>query len=195
MNIDSKLVSELRARTGAGIVDCKKALEANGGDMDKSAEYLRKQGILKADKKNDRTAGEGLVGMYLHANGKVATMVEVRCETDFVARNEEFKELAKDLAMQAAAGNPLFVSIASVPTEAVEKEKEILREQLRKEGKKEEMLDKILEGKLKTYYQDNCLLEQKFIKDDTKTVSDLVKEKIARLGEKIEVTRFTRYQI
>lgn len=193
--ITSQLVTELRKNTGAGIVDCKNALEECQGDIVKAAEYLRKQGTVKAAKKADRSTAEGLVEAYIHAGGKVGVLLEINCETDFVARTDEFKQLAKDITMHIAAAQPLFVSAADVPTEILEKEKEIYREQLIKEGKPAEIVEKILMGKLQKYYEDNCLLDQLFIKDETKKIKDLVQQQIAKMGENIVIKRFARYSL
>jgi len=194
-NVSPQCIAELRKLTGIGIADCKKALEACGGEIEKASEHLRKQGVLKAAKKADRSTNEGLISSYIHAGGSVGVLVEVNCETDFVAINEEFKEMVKDIAMHIAAANPLYVSSDDVPNEVVEKEKEISREQLKKEGKPENIIDKILEGKIKKYYEENCLLEQAFIKDEDKKIKDLIQEKILKMGENISVKRFTRYSL
>ncbi|MBI4215191.1 MAG: translation elongation factor Ts [Parcubacteria group bacterium] len=195
MDINAQLVAELRQLTGAGIMDCRKALTETGGEIVKAQEYLRRQGIQKADKKNERVAGEGLIVSYIHAGGKIGVLLDIRCETDFVARNPEFQTLAKEIAMQIAASNPLYISSKDIPQEVLEKEKSIYRDQLLKEGKKEEMLGKIIEGKLAKFYQDVCLLDQQSIRDEKIVIGDIIKEKITKMGEKIEVKRFTRYQI
>jgi len=191
--VDAKSVSELRALTGAGIVECKKALEETNGDMNAAAELLRKKGIVKAGSKSDRATSEGLVYAYVHGNGKVGAMVEVLCETDFVARTDGFKELCHDLALQIAAMNPLYVSSEGIPPEALEKEKEIYAEELAGSNKPPEMIGKIVEGKLGKWYSEVCLLNQAFIKDEDKTVEEIVKETIAKCGENIQVKRFTRF--
>jgi elongation factor Ts len=193
MSITAQTVAALRKATGVGIADCKKALEECDGDLQKAADHLRKQGSLKAAKKADRSTGEGLIDAYIHAGGKVGVLVEVNCETDFVARNEEFKELVKDIAMHIAAANPLYVSSEDVPEEVLEKEKEIYTEQLKKEGKPDEIIEKIMAGKIQKYYEEVCLLEQPFIKEEKKKIKDLIQEKIAKIGENIVVARFTRY--
>ena len=191
--IDAKIVSQLRAMTGAGIVECKKALEEAGGDLAAAAELLRKKGIVKAASKSDRHTSEGLVYAYIHGNGKVGAMVEVLCETDFVARTDGFKELCHELALQIAAMNPLYVSSADIPDEVVEKEKAIYAEEFAGSSKPAEMVAKIVEGKLSKWYTDVCLLNQAYIKDEDKTVEEVVKEAISKTGENIQVKRFTRY--
>jgi elongation factor Ts len=196
MPIDAQLISKLRASTGAGLSDIKSALDESQGSEEQAIEILRKKGALKAAKKvAERTAGDGLIESYIHSNGRVGVLVQVRCETDFVARTDDFKELAHELALQIAGANPLYVSRAEVPNEVLEKEREIYREQLKGEGKPENMWDTIIEGKLNKYFSDVCLLEQSFIKDDTKTIQQILEEHIAKLGEKIEVGKFTRFQI
>ncbi len=191
--LDTSLITQLRTKTGAGIVDCKEALTEANGDLAKAEELLRKKGLKTVAKKAGRSAKEGVITSYIHAGGKVGVIVELNCETDFVARNEEFQGLAKDLAMHIAASAPEYVLLEDVPAEVLEKEKEILREQLKAEKKPEAMLDKIIEGKLAKFYEEHCLLKQVFIKDETKKVEDLVKEAIAKIGENIELRRFTRY--
>ncbi len=191
--IDAKTVSELRAATGAGIVECKKALEEAAGDLTAAAELLRKKGIVKAASKSDRQTSEGLVYAYIHGNGKVGAMVEVLCETDFVARTDGFKELCHELALQIAAMNPLYVSSADIPPEVVEKEKEMYAQEFAGSGKPAEMVAKIAEGKLSKWYGDVCLLNQACIKDEDKTVEEMLKETIAKTGENIQVKRFTRF--
>ena len=191
--IDAKSVSELRAMTGAGIVECKKALEEANGDMALAAENLRKKGIIKAGSKSDRQTSEGLVYAYVHGNGKMGAMVEVLCETDFVARTDGFKELCHALALQIAAMNPLYVSSDAIPPEVIEKEKEIHAEEFIGSNKPAEMVAKIVEGKLGKWYGEVCLLNQAYIKDEDKTVEDVVKESIAKMGENIQVKRFTRF--
>lgn len=196
MPVDKKILIQLRQQTGAGLADCQKALEEAGNDLNQAVEILRRKGTIKASKKlAERTTHEGLVESYIHANGKVGVLIEVACETDFVARNQEFKELVHDLAMQVAAENPLYISPDEVPEEVVNKEKEIYQEQLKNEGKPEAVIDKIIQGKLEKYFEEVCLLKQPFIKDDKITVEELIQSKIAKLGEKIEVKRFIRYQI
>ncbi len=193
MAIDAKTVAELRAKTGAGIVASKQALEEAGGDMEQAAEILRKKGIAKAGSKSDRTANEGLIYAYVHGNGKMGALVEVTCETDFVARTDGFKELCHEVALQVAAMNPLYVSKDQVPAEVLEKQKEIYAEEFVGSGKPAEMVTKIIEGKLGKYYTEVCLMNQAFIKDEDKTIEDVVKEGIAKMGENIQVKRFTRF--
>ncbi len=191
MIIDSKLVMSLRERTGAGIVDCKSALEEAGGDMEKAIEVLKKKGAIKAAKKfSERTASEGVIVSYVHHNGKLAALLELACETDFVARNEEFKQLANDLALQVAAMDPTYVSPDMIPAEEVEKKtQEFMVEVV---GKPEEVKQKIVEGKLSKWYSDVCLTKQAFIKDETKTIEQLLNEMVVKIGEKIAPTRFVR---
>ncbi len=193
MAIDAKIVYELRSRTGAGIVDCKNALEESAGDMDKAIEVLKKKGAIKAAKKSaEREASEGLIATYVHHNGKLAAMVELACETDFVARNEEFKELANDLALQVAAMDPQYVSPETIPAEMVEKKKQEFLAELADDKKPEEIKLKIIEGKMNKWFSEVCLVKQSFIKDEDKTIEQLLNEKIAKIGEKIVPTRFQR---
>lgn len=186
-------VRELRERTGAGMMDCKRALVEANGDMEKAAVILREKGLAKAAKKSDRIASEGLVVSYIHGNGKIGVLLEVNCETDFVARNEEFQVLCHDIAMQVAAAKPDFVSRDEVPEEQIEKEKAILKAQALNEGKPEKIVEKMVVGRLDKYFQEVCLMEQPFIKDQDVTVQDIVKEAIAKLGENITVRRFARF--
>ena len=195
MTITAKHVAELRQRTGAGMMDCKKALEENAGDMDKSAEWLRAKGILKAEKREGREAKEGRVEIYHHHNGRLAVMVEVNCETDFVARTEDFIGLCKDIAIHIASAAPLAVSSDQLPAEAVERERRIFTEQVAAEGKPEAIRGKIVEGKIRKYFSEVCLLDQPFVKDDKQTVGDLVKAVSGKTGEKISVRRFARFQL
>ena len=188
-------VAKLRAMTGVGMMDCKKALAETNGDMDKAVDYLREKGMAAAAKKADRIAAEGVVGSYIHMGGKIGVLVEVNCETDFVAKSDKFQALVKDIAMQIAAAKPLYVSEAEVPAEELEKEKEILTVQARNEGKPEAIIAKMVEGRLKKYYADFCLLDQPFVKDSDKTVQQIINEAILSIGEKISVRRFTRYEM
>lgn len=193
MEISKDLIQKLREQTGAGIMDVKQAIQEANGDEEKTFELLRKKGQkIAAKKQSEREAKEGIVEAYVHGNSKTATLVQLTCETDFVAKNEEFKQLAHDIAMQVAAMDPQYLSPDTVPVDILEKEKEIIKEQLKSENKPAEMLDKIVEGKLNKFYEENCLLNQKFIKDDSKVISDLITEKIAKLGEKIEVRKIAR---
>ena len=193
--ITAKDVAELRKRTGAGMMDCKKALEENAGDMAKAAEWLRAKGILKAEKRADRAAKEGRVEIYHHHNGKLAVLVEVNCETDFVARTEDFRSLCRDLAMHIASAAPLAVSVDDLPAETVERERRIVTEQVAAEGKPEAVRPRIVEGKLKKFFSEVVLLEQPFVKDDKQTVGDLVKAASGKTGENIQVRRFVRFQL
>ncbi|HNR86975.1 MAG TPA: translation elongation factor Ts [Spirochaetota bacterium] len=193
--VTSELIKELREKTQAGMLDCKKALVETGGDLEKAAELLRKKGLASANKRVDRVAKEGIIASYIHGNAKLGVLLELNCETDFVARNEDFQGLAKELCMQVAAANPLYVDIEDVPAEELEKEKGIYREQMKDSGKPDNVVEKIIEGKLKKYYSEVCLLEQPYIKDDKVVVRELVKDKIAVYGENITVGRFTRFKI
>ncbi len=194
--VDAKLVSDLRHRTGAGMMDCKSALEEAAGDMEQAIMVLKKKGAIKAAKKSaEREASEGLLATYVHHNGKLAAMVELSCETDFVARNEEFHLLANDLALQVAAMDPQYVSPETIPAEEIEKKKQEFLAELVKDNKPEEIKLKIIEGKLNKWYGDVCLIKQSFIKDEDKTVEQLINEKIAKIGEKIAPTRFSRMQM
>jgi elongation factor Ts len=187
-------VKELRGKTGAGVMDCKKALVEANGDMEKAIVILREKGLAKAAKKQSRSATEGIIESYIHGNGRIGVLVEVNCETDFVARNEEFKILAKDIAMQVAASNPKYLSREDVPDEVIEKEREILRAQALNEGKPEKIVDKIVDGRIEKFFEENCLLEQAFIRDPDKKVSQYIMEKIAVIGENITVSRFVRFE-
>jgi elongation factor Ts len=194
--IDAKTVMELRNRTGAGMVDCKNALTEANGDMDGAIEILKKKGAIKAAKKSaERTANEGLIVSYVHHNGKLAALLELACETDFVARNEEFKQLANDLALQVAAMDPQFVSPETIPAADLEKKKAEFAAELEGDKKPEDIKQKIVEGKLNKWYSEVCLMKQSFIKDDTKTIEQMVNELVAKIGEKIVPTRFQRFQM
>ncbi len=193
--VDTNIISELRARTGAGVVDCKKALAETGGDIDKAAEYLRKKGMAKAGTRGERVTKEGLIHCYVHPNNKMGVMVEVQCETDFVARTDQFGEFVHDVAMQVAATNPLYLSPDQVPAEVVEKEKEIVMAEFEGSSKPKEVIEKIACGKMDKYYSEVCLLNQAFIKDEDKTIGDLLKEKIAATGENIRIVRFVRFAL
>lgn len=193
--ISASLVKELRAQTGAGMMDCKKALTETNGDLEKAIDYLREKGLSAAKKKADRIAAEGAVGSYIHAGGKIGVLVEVNCETDFVAKTEDFQALVKDIAMQIAATNPLYLKREEVPAEVVEHEREVLKVQALNEGKPEAIVEKMIDGRIEKYYKENCLLEQPFIKDGDKSVSDIITEHIAKIGENISVRRYTRYQL
>ena len=195
MSFTAQDVKMLREKTGAGMMDCKKALEETNGDVEKAVDYLREKGIAKAAKKATRIAAEGIVDSYIHMGGKVGVLLEVNCETDFVARGDQFKELVHDIALQIAAANPLYLAKEDVPADVIEKEKEILRAQALQEGKPEKIVDKMVEGRIKTYYDENCLLCQKFVKDPSKTVEEMVVGATATIGEKISVRRFVRYEM
>ncbi|ADQ06660.1 translation elongation factor Ts [Caldicellulosiruptor kronotskyensis 2002] len=192
--ITAEMVKELREKTGAGMMDCKKALEDAGGDMDKAIELLRERGLAKAAKKASRVAAEGIVESYIHGNGRIGVLVEINCETDFVARNEEFRQFAKDIAMQIAAANPKYVSREEVPLDVIEKEKAILRQQALNEGKPENVVDRIVEGRLEKFFEEVCLLEQPWIKNPDMKIKDLLTEKIAKIGENIVIRRFARFE-
>ncbi|MBN2158917.1 MAG: translation elongation factor Ts [Spirochaetes bacterium] len=193
--ITSEMIKDLREKTQAGMMDCKKALVETGGDMDKAVEILRKKGLASADKKMGREVTQGIIASYVHNNKKIGVLVELKTVTDFVARNEEFEALGKELCMQIAAANPLYVGIEDVPEDVIGKEREIYREQMKDSGKPANVIDKIVDGKLNKFYTDVCLLEQEFIKDQGVKIKDLIKQKIAAFGENIEVGRFVRYQI
>jgi elongation factor Ts len=189
------LVKELREKTGAGMMDCKKALDESNGDIAKATEILREKGLAAAKNKAGRVATEGLVESYIHANGRIGVLVEVNCETDFVAKTDSFRDFVKDVAMQIAAANPKFVTREEVPGEELEKEKEILRAQALNEGKPAHIVDKMVEGRMSKYYEEYCLLEQSFIKDPDKTIQTLVNEKISTIGENISIRRFVRFEL
>jgi len=193
--ITADLVKELRSRTGVGMMECKKALSETSGDMDKAIEYLRKQGIAKADTKAGREAGEGLVEAYIHPGGRVGVLIEVNCETDFVARTDEFQRLVRNLAMQVAATRPLAVTREGVPAELIERERAIYSEIVKNEGKPEAMVPRIVEGKVDKFLQSVVLMEQPYIRDDKKTVEEIVKEAIAKIGENIRVRRFATFTL
>ncbi|WP_456324924.1 translation elongation factor Ts [Desulfonauticus submarinus] len=195
MAITAAMVKELREKTGAGMMDCKKALEASGGDTEKAIAWLREKGLAKAQKRADRATAEGWIGSYIHSNGKIGVMIELKCETDFVAKSDRFQQLAKDLAMQVAAANPICLKPEDLPQDLIEKEKEIYLKQAKEEGKPEHIAEKIVEGRLKKYYKEVCLLEQAFIKDDSKTIADLLNEAVVALGENIQIGRFVRLSL
>jgi elongation factor Ts len=193
--INAKQVAELRAKTGAGMMDCKKALEETGGDMAKAEELLRVKFAARAEKRADRSAAEGAIEVYLHFNGRVATMVELNCETDFVANTPEFKQLAKDLALHVASARPIAVRVEDVPAEVVERERRVYTAQVAEEKKPEAIKAKIVEGKLRKFFEEQVLLEQPFVKDDKVTVGELVKALSGKTGEKVEVRRFARFEL
>jgi elongation factor Ts len=193
--ISLELIKQLRERTAAGFSDCKKALEEAGGDIEKAIDILRKKGLAIAAKRAGKEAKEGIVEAYIHANKKIGVLVEINCETDFVARTDEFREFAHNLAMQIAATNPISITREEVPPEVLEREKRIYEEQLREAGKPENVIPKILEGKLEKFYKENVLLEQPFIKNPELTIQDLLNELISKTGEKIVIRRFARFQV
>jgi elongation factor Ts len=194
MEINAKMVKELREKTGAGMMDCKNALAEAKADMDQAIVILRKKGLASAQKKATRIAAEGMIGHYIHAGGKLGVLVEVNCETDFAARSEQFQALVKDIAMHVAAQNPLYVKREDVSAEVLEKEREIYREQARASGKPANIVDKIAEGKLESYYEMVCLYDQKFVKDPNITVQELINNLVAKIGENIQVRRFARFK-
>lgn len=193
--ITAALVKELRERTGAGMMDCKKALSATDGDLEKAIDFLREKGLAAAAKKAGRVAAEGLVEAYIHGGGRIGVLVEVNCETDFVAKTDAFKELVKDIAMHIAATNPSYLKREEVPTAELEHEQAVLAEHARNEGKPEKIIEKMVAGRIEKYYKEVCLMEQPFVKDPDKTISDLITESIAKIGENISIRRFTRYQL
>lgn len=195
MNITSQMVKELRVKTDAGMMDCKEALTNAAGDFEKAIDYLRKKGMSAATRRSSKAAKDGVIASYIHMGGKIGVLVEVNCETDFVAKTDNFQQFAKDITMHIAAANPLFVNPDEIPVEVIEREKEIYRSQLLAEKKPEKIWDKIIEGKLKKYYEDVCLINQKFIKDTAITIETLVNNMIAKTGENIVIRRFIRYQL
>jgi elongation factor Ts len=194
-DISAKLVKELREKTGAGMMDCKQALSASGGDMGQAIDFLRKKGLATAQKRAGRATSEGTIATYIHLGGKLGVMVEVNCETDFVAKNEAFQECAKNIAMHIAASNPIGVRPEDVPPETIAKEKEIYAAQARETGKPEKVIEKIVEGKLKKFYEDSCLLNQAYVRNPDITVADLLNELVAKIGENISIKRFVRFQV
>ncbi|HUN55406.1 MAG TPA: translation elongation factor Ts [Smithella sp.] len=195
MEISSAMVKELRTKTGAGMMDCKEALAAVDGDFEKAIDYLRKKGLSAATKRSSKAAKDGTIASYIHMGGKIGVMVEINCETDFVAKTADFQTMARDIAMHIAASNPLYVRSDEIPEAAMEREKEIYRSQLREEKKPEKIWDKIIEGKLKKYYEDVCLTDQKFVKNQDITVGTLINSMIAKTGENIVIRRFARFQL
>lgn len=195
MDIPASLVKQLRERTNAGLMDCKNALKESEGDIEKAVEHLRVKGLAKAQKKASRTTTEGVVFSYIHPGNRIGVLVEVSCETDFVARTEEFHEFARDIAMQVAATSPMVIERDDLPVEVLEKEREVFRTQALEQKKPEKVVEKIVEGRLEKFYTESCLLDQPFIKDDEKTVRGLLNELIAKLGENIKIARFARFQI
>jgi elongation factor Ts len=195
MEVSANAVKELREKTGAGMMDCKKALAETAGDVQKAVDYLRQKGLAAAATKADRVAADGAVASYIHPGGKLGALVEINCETDFVARTAEFQTLLKDMAMQVAAANPRYVRREEIPAAELDREKTIHRQQALESGKPEKIVDKIVEGKMERFYSEVCLLEQSFIKDQDKKVLDVVNDSIARLGENIQIRRFARYHL
>ncbi|HSA64389.1 MAG TPA: translation elongation factor Ts [Nitrospira sp.] len=191
----SQLVKELREKTGAGILDCQKALQETGDDIEKAIDYLRQKGLAAAQKKSGRETNQGLIHAYIHMGGKIGVLIEVNCETDFVARNEEFKAFVNDLALQVAAAKPSYVKREDIPKEVVDKERAIYEGQAKEMGKPPAAWPKIVDGKLEKFYQESCLMEQAFIKDPAVMVKDLLAQKIAKIGENMNIRRFTRYQL
>jgi elongation factor Ts len=188
------MVKELRERTGAGMMDCKKALMESDGSAEKAVDFLREKGLAAAAKKAGRIAAEGIVDAYIHMGGRIGVLVEVNCETDFVAKTDNFKGLVHDIAMHIAAANPQYVQREEVPTEALDKEKEVLRAQALNEGKPEKIVDKMVEGRIEKYYKEVCLMEQPYVKDPDKSIKDLIGEATASIGEKISIRRFVRFE-
>ena len=195
MSVDMSLVKKLREETGIGILECKKAIAEANNNFEKAAEILRKKGFEKAKAKSGRTTKQGTIGSYIHTNGKIGVLVEIGCETDFVAKNDDFMALVKDIAMQIAAMSPKYISKEDIPEEDIEKEKDIYRAQLKDSGKPENIIDKIVDGKLNKFYNEICLLNQIFFKEDKKTIEELITETIHKIGENIVVKRFVRYQL
>ncbi len=193
--ITAAMVKELREMTGSGMMDCKKALSASDGDINKAIAWLREKGMAGADKKAGRIAAEGVVESYIHGDGRIGVLLEVNIETDFAAKNEEFRKMVKDIAMQIASMNPPYLRREDVPQDVLESERAIARNQALNEGKPEKIVDRIVEGRLEKFYAANCLMEQPFVKDDSKTITTLVKEMVAKIGENIQVRRFTRYEL
>ena len=195
LTIDANTVKQLRDKTGAGMMDCKNALKESNGDLDGAVDYLRKSGAAKAEKKGSRATKEGLVYSYIHAGGRLGVMIEVNCETDFVAKTDGFIELSHNLAMQIAATNPISLDKNSVPDNVINKEKEIFTEQAKSSGKPDNIIEKMVEGRLSKFFQENCLMEQAYIKDSDKKVADLLTETIATLGENITISQYTRFAV
>jgi elongation factor Ts len=195
MDISADTVKKLREKTGVGLMDCKEALKQSNGDMEKAIDFLREKGLAKLQKRMGKVASEGSIASYIHTGGKIGTMVEVNCETDFVANTKEFQEFVKDIAMQITASNPLYVKREDVPQDVIDKEKEIYKKQALESGKPEKILDKIAEGKLEKFYQEVCLIEQSYIKNPDITTKELLEELIVKMGEKILINRFVRFQL
>lgn len=195
VDITPQLVKRLRDLTGAGMMDCKRALEETGGDLERAVEVLRVRGLADAKKREGRVAREGVVDAYIHMNGRLGVLIEVNCETDFVADTKDFRTLSRDIAMHIAASNPRWISREDVPEDVIEGERKLYAEQAREQGKPDQIIERIVQGKLEAFYKDNCLLDQPFVRDDTKTVGELIGETSAKLGEKVEVRRFARFKL
>ncbi len=195
MEVTADMVKTLRQQSGAGIMECKNALKETKGDIEEAITYLRKKGMAKADKKGDRNTGDGAIGSYIHAGGKIGVLVNLQCETDFVANTDDFQGLLRDIAMHIAAAKPRFTSRDDVTQEVLDKEREIFAYQAKESGKPDKIIDKIVDGKMSKFYEENCLLDQAFIKDGDTTIQELIKQKIAKLGENITVGGFTRFEI
>ncbi len=195
MEVTAEMVKTLRQESGAGIMECKNALKEAQGDIEEAITYLRKKGIAKADKKGGRTTGDGVIGSYIHSGSKIGVLLELNCETDFVANTDEFKELLKDIAMHIAAATPRFTSLDNVNRDMLNKEREIFAHQAREAGKPENIVDRIVDGKVTKFFEENCLLDQAYIKDGDLTIQELIKQKIAKLGENITVGNFSRFEI
>ena len=195
MNVDARIVKELRDKTGAGMMDCKKALTESEGDIEKAIDYLRKTGIAKAEKKGSRVTKEGIIYSYIHAGGRLGVLIEVNCETDFVAKTDGFIELAHNLSMQVAATNPIALDRESIPASVISREKDIYVDQAKSSGKPENIIEKMVDGRMNKFFQENCLMEQAYIKDSEKKVMDLVTESVATLGENITISKYTRFAV
>ncbi len=195
MHIDAKIVKALREKTGAGMMDCKKALTEAEGNEEKAVDILREKGLAAAARRSGRAANQGVIDSYIHMGGKIGVLLEVNCETDFVARNEEFRGFVRNLCLQVAATNPSYLNKDEVPDTILDKERQIIKAQALNEGKPEKVIDRIIEGRLEKYYRDNCLLQQVFVKDEDQTISDLLTSMIAKIGENIVIRRFTRFEI
>lgn len=195
MTISAELVKDLRQQSGGGILDCKQALTETNGNLERAIEFLRKKGLAMAAKKKERATSEGSIGSYIHPGGKIGVMVEINCETDFVAKTDEFQALVKDIAMHIAAVNPQYLSTEDIPQEVIDKEKEIFSSQAKESGKPEKIIDRIVEGKLEKFYGETCLLEQSFVKELDQTIKDILAAAVAKLGENISIRRFERYQL
>lgn len=195
MHIDAKVVKALREKTGAGMMDCKKALQEAGGNEEKAVDILREKGLSAAARRSDRAANQGIIDSYIHLGGKIGVLVEVNCETDFVARNDEFREFVRNICLQVAATNPVYLNKEEVPEKILEKERQIIKAQALNDGKPEKVIEKIVDGRLEKYYRENCLMEQAFIKDEDINIKELLTNLMARIGENIVIRRFSRFEI